>query len=34
MNSKYLGNLHEMVMTTPTQYWNDSCLGGRADLCH
>jgi transaldolase len=25
MNSKYLGNLHEMVMTTPTQYWNDSC---------
>jgi transaldolase len=25
MNSKYLGNLHEMAMTTPTQYWNDSC---------
>lgn len=25
MNSKYLGNLHEMVMTTPTRYWNDSC---------
>ena len=25
MNSKYLGNLHEMTMTTPTQYWNDSC---------
>jgi transaldolase len=25
MNSKYLGNLHEMMMTTPTRYWNDSC---------
>lgn len=25
MNSKYLGNLHEMTMTTPTRYWNDSC---------
>lgn len=22
---KYKGKLHEMVMTTPTQYWNDSC---------
>src|SRR6187549_3126532 len=21
----YKGPLHEMTMTTPTQYWNDSC---------
>lgn len=23
--AEYNGPLHEMVMTTPTQYWNDSC---------
>ena len=23
--SPYNGLLHEMVSTTPTQYWNDSC---------
>jgi transaldolase len=23
--SEYDGPLHEMAMTTPTQYWNDSC---------
>ena len=25
MTTNYKGKLHEMVMTTPTRYWNDSC---------
>ncbi len=25
MSTTFKGKLHEMVMTTPTRYWNDSC---------